>query len=100
MIHENNYEEFIGKNTCDFDNKNYKYFIAEIYDSNTILNNFNNKSSLDLSECENTLKKIYNIPENKSLTIFKIDYYFENTSIPKMEYEIFYNDKLLNLSYC
>ncbi len=97
---ENNYEEFIGKNTCDVNNKNYNYFIAEIYDSNVILNNSNNKTNIDLSECENILKKNYNIPENKSLTIFKIDYYFENTSIPKIEYKIFNNDQLLNLSYC
>ena len=100
LIHENNYEEFIGKNTCDVNNKNYNYFIAEIYDSNVILNNSNNKTNIDLSECENILKKNYNIPENKSLTIFKIDYYFENTSIPKIEYKIFNNDQLLNLSYC
>ena len=100
LIHENNYEDFIGKNTCDFNNKNYKYFIAEIYDSNIILNNFNNKTSLDLTECEKILKKNYNITENISLTIFKIDYYFEDTSIPKMEYKIYNNDKLLNLSYC
>ncbi len=100
LIHENNYEEFKGKNTCDFDNKNYNYFIAEIYDSNIILNNSNNKTSFNLNECENILKKNYNIPENKSLTIFKIDYYFENSSFPKMEYKIFNNDKILNLSYC
>ena len=100
LIHESSYEEFIGKNTCDFNNKNYKYFTAEIYDSNIILKNSYNKTSIDLKECENILKKVYNISENKSLTIFKIDYYFDNKSSPKMEYKIFNNDKILNLSYC
>ena len=94
------YEEFSGKNTCFNNNKNFTYFIAEIYDSNYILNDSSNKSTLDLTECENILKNIYNIPENQSLTIFKIDYFNEKSSISQTEYKIYNKDILLNLSYC
>ena len=100
-IHENSYEEFLGKNTCHNNNNNYKFFIAEIYDSNYIFNkNDNTKSKLNTSECEKILKNNYNIPENECLTIFKIDYYYENLVTPKMDYKIFYKSQKLNLTLC
>ena len=46
------------------------------------------------------LKEKYNIPINENLTIFKIDYNYENLTIPIIEYKLYYKDKLLNLSYC
>ena len=101
-IHEKNYQEFIGKNTCNNnnnDNNNYDYFIAEIYDSNFIFPEKYSNSLLNTKECEKILKQNYNISEKENLTIFKINYYYEN-SPPKMNYKIFYNSQNLNLTFC
>ena len=68
--------------------------------------NFNkNKTSIDLGECENIIKLKYNISENDTLFIFKIDYQENGMKIPKIEYELYYplyseNLILLNLSIC
>ena len=64
-----------------------------------------NVSTIDLGECENKIKKEYNIPKNKSLYIFKLDINQEGYKIPKIEYEVYYplfNDGLvkLNLTAC
>ena len=67
-------------------------------------NNKNNDvSTIDLGECENKLKGIYNISLNDSLYIFKVDLIVEH--IHKVEYEVYYpflpnNLTLLNLSDC
>ena len=65
-------------------------------------NNYNNISKIKLGECENILKKIYNIDRNLSLIIFKIDYYLEGLLIPIIGYEVYHpeNKSKLNLSYC
>ena len=62
--------------------KNKKY---EILTTNSN-NEYKNFSSIKLGECENILKKYYNIDENESLLIFKVDIYEEVL--------------LLNLSIC
>ena len=90
----------MGNNSCDINLKKYKDFKVQIYNSNYISKEDNNNSKLDISECENILKEKYNIPINENLTIFKIDYNYENLKIPIMEYKLYYKDKLLNLSYC
>ena len=54
-------------------------------------------------ECENILKKRYNIPQNEELIIFKTDKYIEGLLIPLIEYEIFNSktkEKLDLYYYC
>ena len=64
-------------------------------------NEYNNISLIQLGECENTLRRIYNISQNLSLLIFKVDYYKPNSLIPIIGYEVFHpNKSKLNLSYC
>ena len=61
-----------------------------------------NESIIKLGECEKKLRKIYNISDNLSLIIFKIDIYEENLLIPIIEYEV-YNpetNKKLDLEHC
>ena len=100
-IHENNYEEFLGKNTCNNNNNNFKYFVAEIYASNFVFDSKDNsKSKLNTSECEKILKKNYHISDEEILTIFKIDYHYENLLTPKMRYDIYYKSQKLNITLC
>ena len=65
-------------------------------------NKNNNISSIILGECENILKKIYNIKENLPLLIFKIDYYQPGSLIPIIGYEVYHpiNKSKLDLSHC
>ena len=61
-----------------------------------------NMSTLELGDCENKLKDIYNIPQNDPLIIFKTEQYIEGLLIPLIEYEVFHpkTKKKLNLDYC
>ena len=65
-------------------------------------NEYNNVSTINLGECENTLKGIYGIDPNASLIILKIDYFMEGLMIPIIGYEVFHpeNKSKLNLDYC
>ena len=61
--------------------------------------------SMDLGQCEDALKYIYNISKNSSLYILQIISKEKGMKIPKIEYEIYYplnNNNLtkLNLSLC
>jgi len=75
-----------------------------IYQVTTTDNNkeYNDISKIKLGECENILKQHYGIDPNKSLIIFKIDYYMEGLSIPLIGYEVFHPDTKvqLELSHC
>ena len=65
-------------------------------------NTYTNISSIQLGECENTLKDRYNVSKNDTLIILKIDYNKEGLLIPIIGYEVYhplYKYKL-NLSYC
>ena len=71
----------------------------------TTTNNKNkteNISTVNLGNCENILKGIYNIDENLPLIIFKVEYFMEGLLIPVIGYEVFHplNNSQLNLSYC
>ena len=67
-------------------NQNYLQFIS----TNYLKQNLNkNKTSINLGECENILKKAYNISENDSLYIVIVDIEQEGMKIPKVEYEIY-----------
>ena len=98
-----------GFDTSDIDEG--KNLIIKQKDYNiTITNTENQKkpsnlSTIDLGECEKNLKDEYNIPENKSLYILKIDVKQEGLKIPKIAYEVYYplfggNLTKLNLTVC
>ena len=59
-------------------------------------------SSVDLRECENILKTQYNIPEDKSLIVAKIDIKGSDVFSTRVKYEIYNPNDLtqLDLSYC
>ena len=65
-----------------------------------------NISSLDFGECEYELKRIYNISQNDSLIIFKLDAKYKKSNVLKVDYEVYYKFEnqtrltKLNLSYC
>ena len=64
-----------------------------------------NMTSIDIGECENLLKKEYNLKENDQIYIKKIDVYQEGMQIPKVEYDIYYKDEMnilkqLNFTVC
>jgi len=61
-----------------------------------------NTSSVNLGECENKIKKHYNINEDTKLIIFKIDYYREGSLVPIVEYEIYNSNtsEKLDLKSC
>ena len=64
-----------------------------------------NKTTINLGECENIIKNNYNISENNSLYIIKLDIEEEGMQIPKIEYEVYYplyiqNFSKLNISLC
>ena len=63
---------------------------------------YNNISNIELGECEDKLKRIYNISKNESLIILKIDYFMPGLLIPVIGYEVFHpeNKSKLDLSYC
>ena len=65
-------------------------------------NEYNNVSTINLGECEATLKQKYGIDPNDSLIILKIDYFMEGLMIPIIGYEVFHpkNKSKLNLDYC
>ena len=62
-------------------------------------------TSIELGQCENELRKFYNISSDKKLYILKIDVVQEGMKIPKVEYDVYAKlngDKLvkLNISVC
>ena len=65
-------------------------------------NNYYNISTVKLGECENRLKEHYNISQNESLLIFKIDYFIPDFLIPIIEYEVYnpYTKESLELGIC
>ena len=100
-----------GFDTSDIDNGkdsvytkgNYTYTITST--ENQKNNNNKSSTSIDLGNCENKLKVEYNIPENFSLYILKIDALLEDLRVPKIEYEIYFpfssnNMTKLDLSLC
>ena len=64
-----------------------------------------NKTSINLGECETALRNHYNISDDEKLYIQKIDIVQEGLKIPKIEYEVYAKlngDKLikLNITVC
>ena len=66
---------------------------------------YDNETTINLGECEEILKEIYNISDNETLFMKKIDVLEEGMLIPKIEYDVYRklnrtNLVKLNLSYC
>ena len=64
-----------------------------------------NVTTIDLGDCENELRKYYNLSNNETLYMKKIDVIQEGFNIPKVEYDVYsklYGTNLikLNLSVC
>ena len=80
------------------DNTLYQITTSENQNNNI----YTNISSIKLGECENILKKKYDIDENDTLIILKIDYNITGLLIPIIGYEVFHpkNKSKLDLSYC
>ena len=65
-------------------------------------NTYSNISTILLGDCENILKDHYNISENLSLIILKVDSFQEGSLIPVIDYEVYHPTKKekLDLKYC
>ena len=65
-------------------------------------NEYNNITTIDFGECENIIKPYYNLTQNQSLIILKIEYNKSDSLIPIIGYELFHpiTKKSLNLTYC
>ena len=61
-----------------------------------------NLSTINLKDCETTLRNVYGINESFPLNILKVEYKVENLLIPMIGYEIYnpLDNSKLNLSYC
>ena len=92
----------IIKNKIDYYNTDdkFQYQITSSFNQKNKI--YDNISVIDLKECENKLKDVYNIPKNNSLIIFKYDYNSEENLIPIVGYEVFnpITSKKLDLSHC
>ena len=100
-----------GYYTAEIDNGKELVFrdINFIYTVTSTKNQKNNKNYnttvIYLGQCENKLKENYNISQNDSLYILKVDALIDDLNVPKVEYEVFYsfgriNQTQLNLSFC
>ena len=70
--------------------------IIQITSSNKQKNNeYNNISTINFGECEIKLNQIYNMSNNETSLIFKVDIFEKGLLISIIEYEI-YNDKTKN----
>ena len=82
--------------------ENIIYQITSSENQKNKKNNSNNESTIELGECEKTLRWIYNINDSKPLIMLKINYFKKDLLIPIIGYEVFHpvNKSKLNLNYC
>ena len=81
----------------------YKDITYQITTSSNQKNgSYNNISTINLGQCEEKLKTIYNIDPKLSLIILKIDYKMDGLLIPVIGYEVYHpiNKSQLDLNYC
>ena len=111
MINEKIYFNIsLDENIISDDQVNYKLKLNNIYTTFTSTkyyqNNKNeNRTIIDLRNCEYKLKDAYNISYNKTLFVVALEITQEGMKIPIIEYEVYYKtdeNKLinLNLTYC
>ena len=84
-------------------NKEKIYTITSTYNQKN--NIYINSTTINLADCEEKLKEKYNISQNSSLYMIKIDSFFDGYQIPKVDYEVYYpikenNMTRLDLSIC
>ena len=99
-------------NTSEIENGNndiikYKQMTVILTSTRNQKNDENNPniSSINLGDCERILKESYNISQNESLFMKKIEAIEEGMKIPKIEFNVYYrlnqtNFVKLNLSIC
>jgi hypothetical protein len=95
VLNEDKKDYFIKNNNTEI------YHITSLHNQKN--NEYNNNISIiDIGECENILKELYEIDSTETLILFKTDFYIDNYSIPITEYEIFHpqTKKKLDLKYC
>ena len=68
-------------------------------------NKNNNMANINLGDCENILRDIYNISNDKKLYMKKIEIQQEGMKIPRVEFDVYCNLNesnliKLSLSYC
>ena len=80
--------------------KGIKYHLTSSLNQNTKI--YQNISSIYLGNCENKLKEKYNINQNQSLLIYKVDIDIEGYFAPIVEYEVYHpiTKQKLDLSCC
>ena len=104
LIHEINITELKAGNDKEIEEENIVTTLTTT--ANQKINKNNNKTSINLGECEYKLKSHYNISLNDSLYLIKLDVKQEGMKIPKIEYEVYYpfnsSNELtkLNLNIC
>ena len=78
---------------------NTLYQITSSFNQN--YKNYQNISTIKLEKFENLIKDRYNISQNETLIIFKIEEYINTSLIPLIEYEIFHpiTKEKLNLNF-
>ena len=79
------------------------FTITSLQNQNNDINN--NLTKINLGECENLLRKEYNISDNETLYIEKIDIFNEENETPKVKYDVYcklFGTNLikLNLTVC
>ena len=92
----------ISESKEDFMKKDDDMLLQITTSENQKNNSNSNVSSLDLGECEDILRDVYNISKEYPLIILKMDYYSPDSLIPKIGYEVYHplNKSKLDLIYC
>ena len=95
LVQTNIKEDLIDKFNFSVITNNETVVIEEINSIYEIIStnnkNKNSKtSSIELGQCEYTLKEYYNIPEKEPLIIYKIDTKVEGKTGPSVLYQVFY----------
>ena len=105
-------ELFDGLNLIEINNGNDKTINKDdstfIFTSskNQKNNKENKKITMDLGQCENIIRSVYNISQNNPIYIFQTISKKEGMNFPKLEYELYYslNNKAnlakINISIC
>ena len=89
-----------NKNDIEIYEDDITYQITSSYNQNN--KQYDNTSMLQFVECEKKLKSIYDINDNETLIIFKVDIYEEGLNMPIVVYEVYHprNYSRLDLSIC
>jgi hypothetical protein len=108
---KNNDIESLLYTTSEIENPNFgelnsiiEKIIIQVYDSTIkALDDafFNNVSSINIGTCENYLKETYNIPDNESIRILKLDIVRSDMKVHQVGYEFYSeNGTLLEPNNC